>query len=178
MSTNAVDETVATDVIGTKINISSAAFDPCCSYISSEHESNNSNKNIEHFDGVENEINEMKIMKSESTTSEWNSCHLNVISNVGLLSTQLPAQSSSAPCASTSFNSFKYPNVTNKPTNFPTRKSTPGGSISAIKLRSTFSGTGIESRSLRKTTLTKDGRRMRKKKKDTGGLKRKKSKVF
>lgn len=179
-STNVADETVSTDateIVETKINISSAAFDPCCSYHSSDHGSNNSNKKIDHFDGVENEVNEMKIIKGESTSSEWNSRHLNVISNVGQLSTQLPAQSSSASSASTSFSSFRYPNATNNSSNFPTRKSTAGGSISAIKLRSCFSGTGIESRSLRKTSLTKDGRRMRKKKKDTG-LKRKKSKVF
>lgn len=179
-TTNVGDETVATDaipIVETNINISSAPFDPCCSYHSSDHESNNSNKKVDRVDGVENEVNELKIMKGDSTSSEWNSRHLNVICNVGHLSGQIPPQSSSASCDSTSFNSFKYLNATNKSTNFPTRKSSTGGSISGIKLRSGFNGTGIESRSLRKTSLIKDGRRMRKKKKDTG-LKRKKSKVF
>lgn len=179
-TTNAGDETVATyatPILETSINISSAPFDPCCSYHSSDRESNISSKMVDRVDGVENEVDKMKITKDDSTSSEWNSRHHNVVCNIGHLSGQPSPQSSTASCDSTLFKSFKYLNATNKSTNFPTIKSSAGGSISGIKLRSGFNSTGIESRSLRKPSLTKDGRRMRKKKKDTG-LKRKKSKVF
>lgn len=83
--------------------------------------------------------------------------------------------SSSAASASTSFNSFKYPTAANKSGVFQRKATASNATISAIKLR-----TNIESRSLRKSSLTKDGRRMKKKKtlKADTGLKRKKSKVF
>lgn len=103
------------------------------------------------------------------------------------------------PQPSSSFNPFKYPNVPKKSTSF-LRKSTASTSSmlisqssiaqnakvksSAIKLRGGFNSAGSTSngsrlKSLRKSSLTKDGRRMKKKKSlkaDTG--KRKKSKVF
>lgn len=100
--------------------------------------------------------------------------------NIPCCSYQLPPQSStSTSTTATTFNSFKYPtNVVNKTGTFQRKSS--ASSVSAIKLRSSFSGAGIESRTLRKSSLTKDGRRMKKKKtlKADTGLKRKKSKVF
>lgn len=100
------------------------------------------------------------------------------------------------PQTSQSFHSFKYPNTVIKPGNF-LRKSSATTSMllnqssivqnnkigSTIKLRSSFSGAGTNGsrlKSLRRTSLTKDGRRMKKKKslKADSSLKRKKSKVF
>lgn len=101
---------------------------------------------------------------------------------------------------SSSFNPFKYPNAPKKSGNFLRKSSASTSSIllsqstivqatkmkgSAIKLRGAFNSASSSSggtllKSLRKSNLTKDGRRMKKKKllKADAGLKRKKSKVF
>lgn len=105
------------------------------------------------------------------------------------------------PQSTSSFNPFKYPNAPKKSGNF-LRKTTASTSSmlinpstivvqnskvksSAIKLRSSYSGAGLSNngsrlKSLRKPSVTKDGRRMKKKKslKADTGVKRKKSKVF
>lgn len=113
----------------------------------------------------------------------------------------LPQPSSSASAsASAPFNPFKFPNAPKKPGNFLRKSSASTSSMligqssivqstkiksSAIKLRSGFNSAGSSSggsrlKSLRKSSLTKDGRRLKKKKslKADTGLKRKKSKVF
>lgn len=104
------------------------------------------------------------------------------------------------PQPSSSFNPFKFPNVPKKPGNFLRKSSASTSSMligqssivqntkiksSAIKLRSGFNSAGTSSggsrlKSLRKSSLTKDGRRLKKKKslKADTGIKRKKSKVF
>lgn len=103
------------------------------------------------------------------------------------------------PQTSSSFNPFKYPNAPKKAGNF-LRKTSASTSLlinqssimqnnkiksSAIKLRSGFSGAGPSNsgsrlKSLRKSSLIKDGLRMKKKKtlKADSSMKRKKSKVF
>lgn len=111
--------------------------------------------------------------------------------NIPCCSYQLPPQSSSATAsaassssssATSSLNTFKYPNVVNKTGTFARKPITtnPTSTLSAIKLRSGFSNATVETRSFRKSSLAKDGRRMKKKKslKADTGLKRKKSKVF
>lgn len=102
--------------------------------------------------------------------------------------------------SSSSFNPFKYPNVPKKTGNFLRKSSSSTSSVlinqssigqstkiksSAIKLRSGYNSasstsSGSRLKSLRKSSLTKDGRRMKKKKtlKADTGIKRKKSKVF
>lgn len=104
------------------------------------------------------------------------------------------------PQTSSSFNPFKYPNASKKTGNFLRKSSSSTSSVlinqssigpntkvksSAIKLRSGYNSanstnSGSRLKSLRKSSLTKDGRRMRKKKtlKADTGIKRKKSKVF
>lgn len=104
------------------------------------------------------------------------------------------------PQPSSSFNPFKFPNAPKKPGNFLRKSSATTSSMligqssivqstkiksSAIKLRSGFNSAGSSSgssrlKSLRKSSLTKDGRRLKKKKslKADTGIKRKKSKVF
>lgn len=104
------------------------------------------------------------------------------------------------PQPSSSFNPFKYPNTSKKPGNYLRKSSASTSSMlinqtsivqntkiksSAIKLRSSFnsagsSNNGARLKSLGKSSLTKDGRRMKKKKslKADTGIKRKKSKVF
>lgn len=104
------------------------------------------------------------------------------------------------PQTSSSFNPFKYPNAPKKASNFlrKTNASTPMlinqssimqstkiKSCKVPKLRSGFSGAGPSNggsrlKSLRKSSLIKDGLRMKKKKtlKADSSMKRKKSKVF